>query len=282
MHRTAFFSGRDPEPRLTIRSVDTDASATYDLGQGAWLGHIWWSGDGKEVLAGYAVTREECTVMSLDLATGERRELFPPIAGATPGFSLSADGQWMSHYNLEDFGTARRMGSVAVGATGEVDARIVATARSPEETSFSGAVRPRLSPQGQKVLFARQKYDDPLPQDGASLWVVGSDGTGTRRLGTLTFIASAIWDPSGRFIAYTGRPDSGTGSPSVLRVVEVETGVEHEVPLGDTSTGTVYATDWSNDGRWLGIVVGPYWDGVFRQQGRTEYWVVQGLLEVGR
>ena len=62
--------------------------------------------------------------------------------------------------------------------------------------------------------------------------MVNSDGTGSRKLGTLTFVRSAVWDPTGRFVAYTGPPDTGA-SPMVLRIVELVTGAACEVPLGN-------------------------------------------------
>ena len=58
----------------------------------------------------------------------------------------------------------------------------------------------------------------------------------------------------------------------MLRVVEVATCVQRDLPLPIPS-GRWHITDWSRDGRFIGVEQSVnYW----------EYWVVQGLLEGGR
>jgi Tol biopolymer transport system component len=283
-HRIAF-TFRTP-PAVAIRSVDSGTLARFTLrGQGS-PSRIQWSADGQVLFEyltpGGGENHPVGTVRVLDPATARVRELFPPLR-ASGAVSFSADGRRMAYWSWESFGPARRMGSISVATTGRQDGRIVATAHGGSDgPPFSGAVRPSLSPAGDRVLFARQVYESHFPQDGASVWVVGSDGNGARKLATLTFIRSAVWDPTGRFVAYTGRPDSASGSPIVLRVVEVATGVTRDVPLAGLSSGDVSVVDWSSDGRYLGVVAGPYWEGLFVQQGRSEYWVVQGLEDATR
>jgi len=135
-----------------------------------------------------------------------------------------------------------------------------------------------ISPQGDRVLFIRQAPleapDQPTP-NASSLWVVGSDGSGARQLATAAFIQSAIWDPTGRFIAYTAKPETADGF-TVLRVIEVEEGVETDIPLPGhigRRAGTqafVRAVDWSSDGTLLGLIAG-------QDFSPWEYWAVVGL-----
>ena len=157
----------------------------------------------------------------------------------------------------------------------------MATAGGAGETPLSGYANPRLSPQGDRLVFARQACVEdamqPAPQ-AASLWAVGSDGRNARRLGTAAFIQSAVWDPTGRFVAYCGRPEIPGGAEHFIRVVEVATGAETDIPLPEEfarslSWDWLRVTNWSSDGRLLGIAAGsPY-------ESPWEFWVVQGLQE---
>jgi hypothetical protein len=121
------------------------------------------------------------------------------------------------------------------------------------------------------VFFTRQAragYTDAAP-DAGTLWVVGSDGSGARKLGSVAVITSGVADPSGRFVAYTGEVNSTT---HVLRIVEVAAGVTRNVEL-PAHASDVRVTDWSRDGKFVGFIA---------RQSRWEYWVVQGLLDGGR
>ena len=79
-----------------------------------------------------------------------------------------------------------------------------------------------------------------------------------------------MWDPSGRFIAYTTPADGTEGS--VLRVVDVATGAERGVAQ-PIPNDRARITDWSRDGRFIGVIASKAW---------WEYWVVQGLMEGAR
>ena len=278
MQRVAF--GHPGSPEITIYSADPRTVVTYDLGRQGHAHSPRWSEDGQEVL--YEPRGVGTTVVALDMVTGRVRELFPPIMNVG-GFSLSADGRLMVFNRHEGTGPARRIGAVVVAETGQSDGRVVATADGPGEAPLGGGMRPRLSPRGDQVLFGRKAATEELRQlspRAASLWVVGSDGTGARRLATAAIIQNAVWDPTGRFIAFSGKPDMADGSTAVIRVVEVATGVETDIPLPGYFTRNlgigdfVRMADWSSDGRLLGIVV-------FKDAG-WESWVVQGLVEGGR
>jgi Tol biopolymer transport system component len=180
------------------------------------------------------------------------------------GFSLSADGQQMVFMRRD---AKSGSGEVIVAATGHPDGRVVEAG----PTGRMGGL-PGMSPQGNQVFFFRK--GGASPQDGGpngtSLWVVAADGSGARRLASAWGISSAVWDPSGRFIAYEAQPDSGAKA-RVIRIVEVATGVQRgNVPLAELRGGYCRVADWSQDGRSIGFFTSkPWW----------EYWVVQGLQE---
>ena len=100
--------------------------------------------------------------------------------------------------------------------------------------------------------------------------MIASNGTAATRHGV--FADKRYWDPQGRLIAHTGKVDTSSGAPSVLRVVQVATGLERKIPLPPSVARDARVTDWSSNGKLLGIVAGA-------MRGPTEYWVVQGLQE---
>jgi Tol biopolymer transport system component len=290
MQRIAF--GHRQSPEVTVVSVSPRSVATWDLGRQGHVRRFLWSGDGREVFyePDLAYWRpEDLPVLALDASTGRVRELFPRIRNAA-GFSLSADGRSIAFYRLAD-PAARPTGvwpsagtwvqAVVVAATGQSDGRVVATAGAPGEVPFSSALRPVLTLRGDRLLFVRQAVIDDARRSSpqaSGLWIVDSDGRGTQQLAAATFIQSAIWDPTGRFIAYTAKPDRTDGS-TVARVVDAATGAETEIPLpGHLGRNSgmyrfVRAVDWSRDGTRLGIIAGADLDPPW------EFWVVQGLEE---
>jgi hypothetical protein len=207
-------------------------------------------------------------VGALDLASGKVRELMPR-SETRDVWSMSADRRYMAYNQYDSSGF-----SVGVAETGQMDGRVVAASVGSDGSPLSRWVRPRLSPHGDHVLYGRQAdlATNQSTPDAGALWVVGRDGTGARKLASLQSIWSAGWGPSGRFIAYTGTVDSAT---TVLRVVEVATGVQHNISLPERrakpvrdSGGGVLLMEWSPDGKFIGIVV---------SETLWEFWAVQGL-----
>lgn len=252
---------------ITIYAADRQTLTRYEVSAQGIAWDLWWSADGREVLSAPDVRSRPGTVLALDPSTGRVREPFPRVAGAGV-ISLSADGRRIVHKRM----AADSSGSeLVVAEAGRTDGPAVAAPADAEGAPLSNWVRPRFSPQGDRVLYGRQAdlaTGQAGPRAGA-LWVVGSDGSGARRIGAVPLIWSAVWDPSARFVAYTGS-DRGR---AVLRVVDVATGVEHDVALPNPGADLVRVTDWSPDGRLIGFVSG---------EARWEYWVVQGLLEDAR
>jgi len=298
MRHVAF--GHQLSAEVTVASTDPRSVQTFDLGR---LGHAinpTWSSDGREVLyenfGGYSSGRqaEHATVVALDPSTGRARELFPRIPRAR-GFTLSRDGRRMAYYRMADPNATsppddadvvpytvwgRLVQAVVVSRPGAPDGREVATAGGQGQTPFSGNMPPRLSPRGDQVAFVRQEPVRGTRQrapEASGLWVVGADGGGARRIASAALILSAEWDPTGRFIAYSARPEmADVARGMVIRVVDVTTGAQTDVPVPeqlarDLAWHWLRVTDWSSNGRLLGIVAGS------PQSAPWEYWVVRGL-----
>jgi len=252
---------------VSVLAADTRALTTLDLGgDGAAL--AWWSADGREVVywKGDPATRMG-QLKAIDPGTGRVRTLFPPIQGWY--FSQSADGRRMAFARR---GADSSSIDLVVAETGHAGGVTVATGPGPDGSRLGGDVVPAISPQGDQVVFVRQ-----TPPGGATgadraraLWIVASDGTGARQLATARAIGNARWDPSGRLVAFTARMDSA--GTYVLRVVEAATGAERDrVALPSGQRWGI--TDWSPDGRLIGVIGMANW---------WEYWVVRGLTDNGR
>jgi hypothetical protein len=162
---------------------------------------------------------------------------------------------------------------IVVAAAGASDGRVVASAGGED----AEAIRPGgwwISPGGDHVAYLRGRPTEPGSSTPATLWVVGTDGRGARRLATASEIGNATWDPGGRFIAYTARASTEGSARTALHVVDTQTGADQEIPLPELFASSMYVTDWSRDGRLLGLVT--------TDEEQWEYWVVEGLQEGGR
>jgi Tol biopolymer transport system component len=260
MSRIAFVEYNSPE--VSIYSTDRRALASYRVDPAPWHFRVGWSSDGKDVL--YQGRRNSAGVnwLAFDPSTGQVRELIPRRPDRIVQ-ALSADGRRV----LYDDTT----GALYVADAGQASGVRVAERVAPDGGARSSLVRNQLSPRGDQVLFGRQSNsgDGHYEPAAGTLWVVASEGTNLRRVGTpIYMVTSAVWDPSGRFVAYSGLKDSTT---TVLRVVELATGAEHDFRLPnppDPKASLLRVVDWSADGKYLGVVLPEY---------RAEYWVVQGL-----
>ena len=247
---------------LTIYSLDTKASTSYkDLEQDGGINLFGgnWSPDGRELWYEHVSSSPggARSMKALDLASGQVRHLFTPSDGAV--ISFSADRRSMAFIRPASEGTAVE---IVVAETGESDGQVVATIRTGLAPRLAS---PRISPRGDKVLYVVQRRNAAGQRTG-TLWVVESDGTDARAVVTGTRIFSARWDPTGRLIAYTAEVEGSDNT--VLRVVDLGTGTEHDIPVPATESRLAVA-DWSQDGRYIGFIKVEFW---------WEYWAVQGLL----
>ena len=253
---------------LTVYSTETRASTSYDpMEADGWVYGAMWSPDGKELWYQHIPSSRGGTIIkALNLASGQVRELYPLMQNKFR-LSLSADGRMMTFVRRGSVSSSRE---IVIAETGQADGLVVATLPGPDGIPMNPRVLPQLSPMGDQVFYALQQADTDTGKpvtDAGSLWVVGSDGKGARLLTTAPFIHSARWDPSGRFIAYMEM--SMEMSNSVLRVVDVVTGAEYNIPLPSTED-FLTINDWSHDGRFIGLTRADTW---------WEYWAVQGVLE---
>jgi len=265
MQHTAFATGMGD---IVISGANGTNVASHTVAPYQTLFVLSWSADGREVLCWYFTDMVSVSgvVAALDVASGRVREIAPWTSPARPR-SVSADGRRIVLHWPEDRDPATPEGLVVV-EVGQPGGRAVAPIWDGDSLRLRYSVA-RMSAQGDRVAFARSARRGS--SEGESLWVVGSDGTGLRRIATIKEVGHVLWDPSGRLLAYTGRPDSTT---VVLRIVDVATGVERgSTPLPSQLWGKFDLSDWSRDGRFIGFVA---WE------ERMEYWVVQGLQEGGR
>jgi Tol biopolymer transport system component len=258
---------------LTVKSTEAGVTQSFDhlVPEGEMILGGTWSPDGREVwFESWSPLGATSTVQALDVSTGAVHELFPPLPDRAMYFSLSADGHTMAFLRPESDGSV----SVLAGPLGDADARVVTKLNVPGQDPVNGLALPAISPRGDQIFYALQRAattgGHPAP-DAGSIWVIDAAGSGAHKVATAPHIVSAAWDPSGRHIAYTAE-GVGVDNATVVRVVEVATGRINEIPVEKTND-RIAITDWSRDGRRIGLVRFKNW---------WEYWAVQGLQEGGR
>jgi Tol biopolymer transport system component len=250
---------------LTVYSLDSKASTSYeDLERDGFIYMFgsMWSPDGQELWYEHMPTSPDSgrSLKALDLATGQVRELFTLMDAG--GISWSTDGRTMASVRP---GSVRGAAEIVVAETGKTDGRVVAALPGSDGIPLNRLAPPQLSAQGDKVLYVVQRPPASAGRGGA-IWVVGADGAGARRVAAVAHVMSATWDPSGRFIAYTGKVEGSANT--VLRVIDLESGAEHDMPVPSTES-RLHLQDWSRDGRFIGFVRRHFW---------WEYWAVDNLL----
>jgi Tol biopolymer transport system component len=258
------FNGYDGDRMiLRILAVGQNSTTSYSLfAPGERLWRMYWSADGRELH--YTSMRG---LRALDPASGQSRVVVDQGGAGRSVLHQSADGR-RTLVSVDVMQPDSTPLGVMVVETGQTRGRLVAPSRSADGLPRSPWVYSQLSPQGDLVLFGRQanlQTGQSSPGAG-TLWVVGSDASGLRQLGTVDLIWSAVWAPTGRFIAYTG----SSGGRAVARIVDVASGAERDVTLPNPRAEQVIASDWSRDGRLVGLVT---------SESRYGFWVLQRLLD---
>lgn len=225
-----------------------------------------WSPDGREIWyqTNTLTPPADAGVKGLDVSTGEVRQVFPPLPGRAGKVTLSADGGTWAFLRTE----ADRSVSVVVAPAGRVEGRVLVKLNLPGQEPISTSAPPQISPTGEQLFYVLQRpvQGDRPEADAGSIWVVDVEGSAPRKVATAPVIQTALWDPTGRFVAFTATNLDGN---TALRVVEVATGAVHETP-SETTDSWLLLNDWSSDGRYIGFVQVKRW---------WEYWAVQGLLD---
>ena len=257
---------------IHVYSTADRSSRSFRTGLPRNPAKLWWSGDGTEILLVPYSNESGTTILALNASDGSIRPLFPRTTDADARLHLTADGQRMLFYRKTgDRNNGRRR--LMLSDLGDMDGRVL-VAEEDTEGGFSNWVRPVLSPDGSRALFAT----GPWARGRNELWVVSTDGSDLRRLATVTFdpegpagggshkpfLHAAFWSPNGRFIAYD---DSQS-----LFIIDVETRKQREIPPppGFEGLGVV---DWSPDGKQISYSSGVH---------TSELWVVRNLLGTER
>jgi len=266
MQRTAFATHAGD---LYVYTNDGAARAMYTVSPRQPLSVLEWSADGSEVFASRRVAQNGRAIVAVNAGTGAVRELARSMPNRWPE-DVSADGRRLLWYYGALPDTVPL--GLYVSAVDQPAGRLVAPLWDADSMQIYGA---SLSPRGDRVAFARGPGQGHSGQ--MTLWVVAVDGTGLRRIATMRTIGTAlwyptgraaVWSPSGRFIAVVGTLDSTT---TVLRVVDVATGeVRGTTTLPDPRWQRIELGGWSQDERFIAIAA---------SEPRSEYWVLEGLLE---
>ena len=107
------------------------------------------------------------------------------------------------------------------------------------------ASSPQISPDGDRVVYARSYMDKMEDRRSARLWVVNADGSGHRPItDPETQAGSAVWSPSGDRIAYVASTEGG----AEIFVRWMDTGQTARLTQLDSSPGGL---SWSPNGEHL-------------------------------
>jgi len=152
------------------------------------------------------------------------------------------------------------------------------------------ALFPDWSPDGARIAFVRDLYDEVEATEDRNVWIVGADGTGLRRVTTGPWHGSADWHPDGEWLVTDEdteviriRPDgsgrevliagehsapswSPDGSTLVLEGPMLAPGAGGELKRLNAVEGGGFEPAWAPDGQWIALT-----DGV----NSSDLWVVR-------
>jgi dipeptidyl aminopeptidase/acylaminoacyl peptidase len=120
---------------------------------------------------------------------------------------------------------------------------------------YETVASPRISPDGNTIVFTRRTVDKLKDSWDAALWIMNADGSNLR------FLAKGsdpVWSPDGTRLAYQA-PGDPAGNQIFVRIMDAE-GATTQITRNEHP-----ATDvkWSPDGKWLGfamvVPVEPKW-----------------------
>jgi len=178
-----------------------------------------WSPDGRELLFLCC----DAAAKILTLGTGDIRTITPPPGLFLGCLAWTADGERLLCEGYGETDPALN-GIYSVRASDGGGRRLV------KATPNSDGIPQDASPDGSKLVFLSESDSD-------SLFVVGVDGNGLRRLDTggLLDVSSASWSPDGEWIVFPAR--EAAGGRRSLFLIHPDGSSLHEVVVNPSCGG---------------------------------------------
>ena len=108
---------------------------------------------------------------------------------------------------------------------------------------------PRISPDGERVVYVRRGFDIMIDRSRTALWVVGTDGSNHRAITDGSgAVSSPRWSPNGNRLLYVASDDGA----NQLFVRWMDTGQTAELTNVTESPGNIA---WSPDGEWIALTM---------------------------
>ncbi len=188
------------------------------------------SPDGKH-LAYVLVEKDRSGMWLKDMASGEVKNILPPIIEGYDAPLFSPDGKWLY------FGTSRK------DVPNKVIFRIPVSGGESQEIAQNVMSPPAISPDGNQIAFVRE----------GGLIIVRTDGSGERMLSRRptnsswyeSWGSNMSWSPDGRSIAICGRRIENNKKRSELIEVLLADGSERNIPTPDWNVADDVA--WLSD-----------------------------------
>ena len=119
---------------------------------------------------------------------------------------------------------------------------------------MEAVANPAISPDGSRVVFAREWIDQMKDQRRSNLWVARTDGSRVRELTTGAWRDSApVWSPDGTRIAYMKdefeKFTYADAATKGLYIYDLKTGKTRQ-HVNDKLLH-LYTLNWSPDGKWF-------------------------------
>ncbi len=104
---------------------------------------------------------------------------------------------------------------------------------------------PKISPDGKKIIYSRNSFDIMKDRKTSELWIINSDGTGSRKLTNLSNGESqACWSNDGKRVAFVSKTDEG----GEIHILWKESGII--APISQLE-GSPSGLMWSPDDQYL-------------------------------